>query len=109
MFWSLTGAFVVGTAVTGGLALSADSDLQEMKRTPNTPTDEIDSAASKSRGLAIASDVLLGVSILSAGLATYFTIDFYMSKPDDSAPADAEAPAAALYLGPGALGVRGTF
>jgi len=110
VFWSLTGAFVVGTAVTGGLALGADSDLQEMKRTPNTPVEDIESAASKSRGLAIASDVLLGVSIVSAGLATYFTIDFYLSKPDDAAPAgEDEAPAAALYVGPTGLGVHGTF
>ncbi|MBL9022204.1 MAG: tetratricopeptide repeat protein [Myxococcales bacterium] len=111
VFWSLTGAFVVGTAVTGGLALGADSDLQEQKRTPNTSTDDIDSAASKARGLAIASDVLLGVSIVSAGLATYFTIDWALSsKKEEAQPADeATEPAAALYLGPGQAGVRGTF
>jgi hypothetical protein len=109
-FWSLTGAFVIGTAVTGGLALSADSELQDMKRTPGTSTDDIDGAASKSRGLAIASDVMLGLSIVSAGLATYFTIDFALSgKKDEPAPADEAAPETSLYVGPGAFGVRGQF
>src|SRR5512139_2669744 len=111
-FWSLTGAFVIGTAVTGGLALSADSELKDLKRTPNTSTDEIDSAASKSRGLAIASDVLLCLSIVSAGLATYFTIDFALSGKQEEPAAEGEeeaAPAAAFHVGPGSLGVRGEF
>lgn len=110
VFWSLTGAFVIGTGVTGGLALSADSELQDKKRTPNTSTQDIDDAASSARNLAIASDVLLGVSIVSAGLATYFTIDWALSsKKDETAPDEATEPAAALYFGPGQAGVRGTF
>lgn len=110
-FWSLTGVFVIGTAVTGGLALSTDSSLQEMKRTPGTATEDIESEAQKSRNLAIASDVLLGVSIVSAGLATYFTIDWVLSanKEEPEAPADEATPAAALYFGPTGAGVRGTF
>ncbi len=108
-FWSLTGAFVVTTAVTGGLALSSDATLTDMKRTPGTPTEDIESQASEARTFAIVSDVMLGLSIVSAGLATYFTIDFALSSPSAETDAAEPAPAAALFVGPGSVGVRGAF
>ncbi len=112
VFWSMTGAFVIGTAITGGLALASDSTLQDLKRTPGTSTDEIDSKAHEARGLAIGSDVMLGLSIVSAGLATYFTIDFVMNgkkEEPEGAPEGAAEPEAAFVIGPGAIGVTGKF
>jgi hypothetical protein len=108
----MTGAFVIGTAITGGLALASDSTLQDLKRTPGTSTDEIDSKAHEARGLAIGSDVMLGLSIVSAGLATYFTIDFVMNgkkEEPEGAPEGAAEPEAAFVIGPGAIGVTGKF
>jgi len=114
IMWSVTGALAIGTGVFGGLALVNDSDLQAMKKEPGHTTDELDSAASTTRTMAIVSDVFLGTTVIAAGFATYFTIDAVLNPPakasdkKDDKPAP-PAPAATLKLGPGFTGVVGTF
>jgi hypothetical protein len=60
--------------VLGGLALSADGELADLKRTPGTLTTVLDSTGSRARTFALVSDVLLGCTVLSAGVATFLTI-----------------------------------
>ncbi len=72
--WILTGAFAVGTGVTGGLALSASSDLKTKIGTLGVTQQEIDSAHSKTVALGIASDALLGATAVAAGLSLFFTL-----------------------------------
>jgi hypothetical protein len=72
--WVITGAFAVGTGVTGGLALSASSDLKTKIGTLGVTQQEIDSAHSKTVALGIASDALLGATAVAAGLSLFFTL-----------------------------------
>jgi len=105
--WSATGAFAIGTGVLGGLALSADGELADRKRTPGTLTTVLDSTGSRARTFALVSDVLLGCTVLSAGVATCLTIRA------SSADADPASEAARLELAPtiglGYVGVDGRF
>lgn len=104
--WSLTGAFAIGLGVTGGLALAAQSDLDEMKTTAGNAEADLDDAASKARNMAIAADVFLAATIIGAGLSIYFTVD--ASLEEDPKPAT-PAPTAKVGVGPGSANFSLTF
>jgi hypothetical protein len=114
VMWSVTGALGIGAGVFGALALVNDSDLQAMKQEPGHTPDELESAASTTRTMAIVTDVFLGTTVVAAGFATYFTIDAVLNPPakasdkKDTQPTP-PAPAAVLKVGPGFTGVVGTF
>lgn len=108
VMWSVTGALAIGTGVFGGLALSNQSSLDELKRTEGSGTEALDDAASKARNMAIATDVFLGATVIAAGLSVYFTIDAVIGKDkkkDETAP----QPATKISVGPGAVGLTRTF
>ncbi len=109
VLWSLTGALAVGTGVTGALALSADSTLTRLKTEPDHTEQEITSQADQASTLALVTDILLAGTIVSAGVATVFTILEFTGddakKPDDAAP----APTVRLRGTPLGVFVDGTF
>lgn len=105
--WSATGAFAIGTGVLGGLALSADGELADLKRTPGTLTTILDSTGSRATTFALVSDVLLGCTVLSAGVATFLTIR--ASNADDEPPAEARALELRPTIGLGYAGFEGRF
>ena len=109
VLWSLTGALAVGTGVTGALALTADSTLTRLKTEPDHTEEEITSQADQAATLALVTDILLAGTIVSAGVATVFTILEFTG--DDEAKQDEAAPAPTVRLRGTPLGVfvDGTF
>jgi hypothetical protein len=72
--WGGAGALAVATGVTGALALAAKSDLSTQLDTFPGNADQIEQARSRAKGFGVASDVLLGVTAVTAGLALYVTL-----------------------------------
>ena len=75
--WSITAGLAAATTVVGILALGAMSDLEEERRTVPTTRAELDAAEQKMMNLAVATDVLLGATVIAGATAMYFTL----SKP----------------------------
>jgi PEGA domain len=63
----VTGGLTVGAVITGVLALGAQSDLATQRTSPAATRDSLDSAQSKTKGLALATDILAGGAIVSLG------------------------------------------
>ncbi len=109
VLWSLTGALAVTWGVMGGLALSSDSTLQELKTTPGSSEEDIQTQADQASTFALVSDIMMGATIAAAGVATVFTVLEFAVEDE---PANKAAPPAAtgrLRFGPGFVGVEGTF
>jgi hypothetical protein len=111
--WGVTGVLGAGAAIFGVLALGKDDDLAELKGAPDPDPDALDSAASSTTTMAAVSDVFLVCTAIGAGVSIYLTIDYATSDPE---PADQQvgrtrppAPTLAAKVGPGSLGLAGTF
>jgi hypothetical protein len=96
--WIFTGVLAAGAGTTGALALWSSSDLK--KRRDQVPADAADLAnrSLRTRRLALATDILIGGSVVVAGVATVLSL---------SGPRHAEG--VALILSPGAVGLEGAF
>lgn len=104
--WSVTGALATSAVITGVLALSASDDLEdELGRFPAQP-DAISDAKTSAFRLGLATDILIGASVVGAGLGAYFTIEWSLAS--DKLASEAE-PAARLQIVPGGLTLDGTF
>lgn len=102
--WSVAGVFALG-GVGLGLGASAKSDeLKDAKSSPNKTKSELDDLDSSTSRMALLADIAFGVSIVSAGIATYFTIDAAKSAPSGSQKAS-------VRIAPtlGGLGCSGSF
>lgn len=105
--WSATGVLATCAVITGVLALGASSDLEaELERFPADPN-AIDSANGKAFGLGVATDVLIGASVVAAGISTYLTIDWALES--DAAAATPPAKTGRVTVVPGGVVVGGTF
>ncbi len=72
--WVVTGGLAATAAVTGVLALGASSDLKD-ERTSATPSrSTLDSNESKTKTLALVSDIFTVGSVVAAGVSVYFTV-----------------------------------
>ncbi|RYE93362.1 MAG: PEGA domain-containing protein [Myxococcales bacterium] len=94
--WGLTGALALGTGVTGFLALRASSRLDEQKGSLPVRRDDLDSTRGQMRGLALATDILGGATLVTGAIATYLTL----RRP---------AGPVAVGVSPGAVSVGGAF
>ncbi len=103
LWWGVTGGLAAGTAVAGVLTLGAQKDLDAKKDAPSTKG-ELDDAASKTRTLAIVTDVLLVGSVAAGGYATYLT---FFAKPAD--PRKDKTARWAVGVGPSSVTVAGSF
>jgi hypothetical protein len=99
--WIATGALGVGTTVTGIIALNKNNDANQLRNTapasaygsdtaPNL-TSQISSARDSAKTFGIVTDVLLGCTVVSAGVSSYLTIRYYKSK-DATEPSVAVTP-----------------
>ena len=100
--WGVTAGLGVGAIATGAAA------LVESKRLTNqihaaTPGGTIRSTHDATVGLALASDILTGATLVAGGTMLYFTLT--ATKPDAQAP----APHAELRLSPGSVMFAGSF
>ncbi len=71
--WSVTGAFGVATIVTGVLAASAYSTFQEKRDSFPVTRDELDDAQGSARDLFLLTGLFGTITVVSAGVAGYFT------------------------------------
>ncbi|MCA9623862.1 MAG: PEGA domain-containing protein [Myxococcales bacterium] len=93
--WSVTGSLVAAMIGTGVKALGAQQALAEV-RDRETTNAELDAASARAVRWSVATDVLLGASLVAAGVSIYLSID---AVGDD----------VALRLGPSQLGLSGRF
>lgn len=106
LWWGVTGGLAAGTTVAGVLTLGAQKDLDDKKQHPSGK-DTLDDAATKTRTLAIVTDVLLVGTIAAGGYASYLT---FIKKPEDPKQ-DKAADKREVWLGVGPTSVSfaGTF
>ncbi|MCS6898541.1 MAG: PEGA domain-containing protein [Myxococcales bacterium] len=102
--WTITGAFGVGTAVTGILALGASNDLKNKRSQPDVNRKELDDGSSRTKNLALVSDLLLVGTAIAGGVSIYLTV----SEPSKESSARLKGPVR-LGAGPGALTLTGSF
>lgn len=89
VMWSVTGAVAVGAVITGSLALGASSDVEEeLGRFPGN-ADSLASASDSASTLGLVTDILIGTAVVSAGVATYFTVDYVFASEDGAAEEEA--------------------
>jgi len=112
-----TGALAVGWGVLGVMTLGAQSDFEdELDR--RTTSGAVDDARSKARTLALATDIVAGVTVVSATL----TVVAFAVEPgsDEASPAPGSAAGTrgargagvsqvVIRIGPGSVGLLGRF
>jgi len=105
--WVVTGALAAGAVVTGSLALSASSDLEDARGRPTT-RDELDEQSDQTLGLAIATDVLAGGAIVAGTVTLVFAL---VGGGDDEEPATEPTDEVSLrwMVGPTGVGLAGQF
>jgi hypothetical protein len=103
----VSSALAAGAVVTGVLSLTAKSSLQDEVKSPTATRDSLDAAKNKLRGFALATDILMGGTLVAAGVTLYVGL---------SGPAKKDAPLAAKRLpelkvgvGPGSVSLVGKF
>jgi len=101
--WAATGAFVAGAAVTGVLALSANSSLANDRKDLSVSSNEVDSKATKVRTLAMVSDGLAVAAVIAGGVSLWLT--FGSSSRDGEQPGAQKAATKRLRIGLGLGGV----
>lgn len=100
--WVTTGTLAAGAIVTGLLALKASSDLDDLKNTFPVSRDELDDQESQRLGLSVATDVLAGLAVVSAGVSIWWTI----SENDGDDEGDVTA---RVVVSPASVGIAGSF
>lgn len=107
-----TGAMAGGTAVFAILTSSKHSTFEKTLATPNASKADIDSQRSGTKTLALVADVFAGATLLAGALTVVAYVMTSGQEPErGAAPKAAKAPAREWHplLGPGAVGVSGTF
>ena len=101
-----TGALTVGASVTGVMALSARSDLDQELGTYPTTAQRIEDAKSKTETLALTTDILAGAALVSGAITIYLAAD---NKPDDQPSIENKADSVSVDVGPGTVWLTGSF
>jgi hypothetical protein len=107
--WALTGAFAASAAVTGIMALSANSSLEEDRGNLDVSSSEVSSQASKVRTLATVTDCLAAAALISGGVSLWLTLRS-PSEPEAAAGSkQAKVNALAVGFGPNGINLKGAF
>jgi hypothetical protein len=109
----VTSGLVIGSVITGVLALGAKSSLQDEVKSPTATRDSLDSAHGKVTGFALATDILAGSAVVALGVTLYVGLSG-PSKKDAPAAAAPHAgafftPTARLAFGADGIKLLGTF
>ncbi len=99
LWWGIAGGLAAGTAVAGVITLGAQGDLNDKKDNPASKK-ELDDAASRTRTMAIVTDVLLVGTLATAGIATYLTFGPQKETPPSEV---------SVGIGPASVRVSGSF
>ncbi len=97
--WGVTGALGVATGAVGILAFGAHADQLNTKARRGVTTGELNAAADRVETRALATDILLGATVVAAGVSLYLT--FRPSPESDSV--------AELQLAPSGVWLSHTF
>ncbi len=109
--WSAAGALAVGSVVTGVLGIKAANNLAAERDRSDATRDELQSQSRRATTLLRTADVLGGLAIVSGGVALYLTLSnpsTQSDKPSTPRPRN-DSPHAQLLLGPGFVGLNGTY
>ncbi len=80
--WGITAALAAGTTVTGVLALTTESSYDTKVGTVGSSADDVSSTYRRMRELSVTSDVLLGATIIAAGVSLYLTLKPIKAKKE---------------------------
>jgi hypothetical protein len=107
--WAVTGAFAAGATVTGVLALSANSKLEDDRGQLDVSSSDVDSQAHKVRTLATVTDCLIAAAVVSGGVSLWLTLR-NPSEPEAAAePKKAGVKSLQVGFGPSGLSMKGAF
>lgn len=109
--WSITGVLGVATGIFGAIALGNDSDLQTIKSKGDPDATELESKADSTTTTALVSDIFLVGTVIGAGVSIFLTVDYAVSDPPQEGAKRPKEPNRVIgaRVGPGSLGVQGTF
>lgn len=101
LWWGLTAALGAGAAVTGAIAVGKRNTFEDDQATFGVSKKTLEDDRSRAQTFGIVTDVLLGATVVGAGVSTYFTIDYFRKKK--------KAQTTGLYVLPTGAGYAGTF
>lgn len=99
------GAAAVTAVVTGILASGANSDLKDARDTFPADRTKVDDLSSKTKTLALVTDIVGGAAIVLAGVGLYFTLTSSKKKSNTAM----WAPSVNVRLSPTSAGFEGRF
>jgi hypothetical protein len=102
--WVITGALGGGAVVTGILAVGARNEATKAQATFGARTGDIEPKQNRANTFGIVTDVLLGATLVSAGVATYLTL-----RTGSSPNKPSTAQKSQLHIGPTGAFVSGSF
>ena len=100
--WGVTGLFAIGAGVTGGLALHASSQQNDLLAQNGSSQSELDSNRSKMRTYSVIADTCAGIAVASGVVALILTIKTAKREGPPGSTAQ-------LGVGPGNLALSGSF
>jgi hypothetical protein len=105
--WSAGTALLLGSIVTGTMAHSADSDLDEMLGSVNVDAGRVDDQRNKVEKMVLSTDIMIGAG---AALAVVGTVLYFVGRKELKSDRKARrASGLHLNVGLGSLEVRGRF
>jgi hypothetical protein len=90
----------VGTGVLGALSVASFNQQKALEATYGVALTDVQKKAKQASTFALVSDIFLGVTILSAGVSTFFTVRYFGAKPKTDPQ---------LSVGLGNASLSGTF
>lgn len=103
--WAVTGALAGATILTGVLTATSYSSFQDKKEEFPISRDDLGSSQSTARDLFILTSVLGACTLVSAGVASYFT--FFSSSPGSGPPPSKAR--IGVALGPRGISLQGVL
>jgi hypothetical protein len=107
--WLITAGLGGAAIGCGVVALGASSELGDLKSHASPSRDELDRLSSKSRNLALVSDILLGATVLAGGVSLYLTVRGGSPKTEAAPTARETKPELRVGVTPGGMSFAGTF
>ncbi|WP_394848896.1 PEGA domain-containing protein [Pendulispora brunnea] len=105
--WGVTGALAIAAGITGFVALDKSNKLSDARNAPDPDPSKMDSQSKDVKTFSIASDVLLGATIVGAGVSTWLTVKAVTWKGEGAA--NKEAPSVSLGVTPFGVVTQGKF
>lgn len=106
LYWAPAALLAGGTAALGGLTLSAESDLDSMRARPTDDPDALAAQATRTKTLALATDIAGGATVVAAAVGLVLTLKGTRSESVAHGPRTSGPNVA---VGAGSLSMSGEF